>query len=206
MDEFSTEARVDFFPKRANERVDDATFDVAIEIPDVIEDHGAGEDFVFVFEEIGEEIKLSFGEGKRAVLARCFSGVEIDFQVVNSQERIDVGGDPEAGFDAGEEFGDFEWFGEIVVGAQVEALDDAIQLRFGGEDNNRNLWRSVFDLSEDGFPGDIGEAKIEDDEVGMETGDGGETSRATPRACHDEAFIFEEVNDEREQGLVVFDD
>ena len=83
----------------------------------------------------------------------------------------------DGGADAREELLGAEGLGEVVVGAGVEGLDLIALVAAGGDDKDGDL-RPFADAAEDGHAVHVGQAEVEDDEVGTVRGDHGVGHRA----------------------------
>ena len=59
MNELGLEVAVDLVAEAADEDVDDVGLGIEVIIPDVFEDHGLGDDFVLVAQEVFEEKKFA---------------------------------------------------------------------------------------------------------------------------------------------------
>jgi hypothetical protein len=75
-----------------------------------------------------------------------------------------------------------EGFGEVVVGAGVEGVDLGVFGVAGGEDDDRRGGPAAQGL-DDGDAVEIGQAEVEDDQVGWVTAGGAESGRAIGGRC-----------------------
>ena len=76
------------------------------------------------------------------------------------------------GSDAGDEFLHSERLGDVVVGAELQRLDDARLVGSAGKDDDRRLAAGGAPAAQEVVAGDVRQAEIEQDEVGV-AGDGG---------------------------------
>ena len=89
----------------------------------------------------------------------------------------DGAGVADGGADPGQQFVRAEGLGEVVVGAGVEGLDLIALVAAGGDDKDGDLG-PLADAAEDGHAVHVGQAEVEDDEVGTVRGDHGVGHRA----------------------------
>jgi len=138
VDELGLEVAVDFIAEPADEDVDDVGLGVEVVIPDVLEDHGFGDDLVLVAEEVFEEeeftgLEIDFGRA-----APDFAGEEVHFEIGEGEAGDDGGGAgaPDEGLEASEQFGEGEGLGEVIVAAALEAGNAVVERAFGAEDED----------------------------------------------------------------------
>jgi hypothetical protein len=131
VDELGLEVAVDFVAEAADEDVDDVGLGIEVIVPDVLEDHGFGDDLVLVAQEVLEEEKFAGLEIDFGRAAPDFAGEEVHFEIGEGEAGDDGGGAGAAdeGLQAGEQFGEGEGLGEVVVAAALEALDAVVEER-----------------------------------------------------------------------------
>jgi hypothetical protein len=112
----------------------------------------------------------------------------------------------EEGADAGEEFLEREGFDEVVVGAAVEAVDAVVDVAFGGEEEDGEVFSAFAEFAAEGEAVEAGHHDIQEDEVeGLGAGefDAGGAVDGCEGAV---AFGFEGFDEGDAHGGFVFDD
>jgi len=135
-------------------------------VPDVRVDFGAGDDAAGVTHEMFEEGVLL---GREADLARAAAGrmaAGIDDEVRDGElARKDVAAPPDECAKAREQLAEVEGFGEVVVGAGVQAGDPVLDGVARREHEDGRVDAFVSDLSADLEAIHFGEDDVEDDGV-----------------------------------------
>ena len=141
MDELRLEIAVDFIAEAADEDVDDVGLGIEMIIPDMFEDHGLGDDFVLVPQEVFQEEKFAGLEIDLGGAAPDFAGEEVHLEIGEGEVGDDGrgAGAADEGLEAGEEFREGEGFGEVIVAAALEAGDAVVERAFGAENEDGNF-------------------------------------------------------------------
>ena len=98
-----------------------------------------------------------------------------------------------------------EWFGEVVVGADLEPDDLVGHLVARGEHDDRDL-ALLADLLADGQPVRAGEHDVEDHQVGLDLAEAGDGLRAVPHALDLVALARQVEPRQLDDVLLVIDD
>jgi len=176
-----------------DEVVDGAGVGVFADVPDVFEDFLAGDDFAGAIDQVAEEV--GFHEGEMGGLGWCVRAFGCaDFEVFKADGAAGEGevGDwgksdgclglwrvglvalpvhaAEQGGEAGEEDGEVEGLGEVVVGAGGEAFDDVFGASAGGEEQDRGEVAGFAQGADDGEAVAAGEHDVEEDGGGLRVG------------------------------------
>ncbi len=106
--------------------------------------------------------------------------------------------------DSREQLGDTERLGDVVVGPEVEGLDFSGLQSPGRQDDHRHA-RPLTDALEDGDAVDIGQAEVQEDEVGKLGEDGAERRLSGLRFRDPVALVGEGSPQEPAHRGVVFD-
>ena len=137
--------------------------------PDALEEHAVGEDAVGVHDEGLEELVLGGGEVDGLAGASDLAALEVDGEVAGAEDGLGAGGGAggvaEGDADAGDELVHAEGLGEVVIGAEGEGLDLGGFGVSGGEDNDGG-GANLADAADDLDAVEVGEAKVEEDDVG----------------------------------------
>jgi len=112
---------------------------------------------------------------------------------------------PEPGTHSGEQLGETEGFGDVVVGTRVEADDDVDLVAAGRDDDDVQLRVAAAQLAAHVDAVDVGQPQVEQDEVGRRTGQA-EGIAAGLRPADGRAVPGERLYEGAADGLVVFDD
>jgi hypothetical protein len=135
----------------------------------VFDDHGARHLTTGVSHQVFEQRKFFGGELDPAAGAfgAVFHAIEVEVfdhedwlwrQVTAPQQRPD----------ASWEFAEREWLWKIVIGAGVETLDPVFDAAALGQDQHRQAWPFQPEMPQDGYPIQLGQVQIEDDQVIVE--------------------------------------
>ena len=126
------------------------------------------EDLAGVLQERGQQLVFDRREMNFHALHEHAAGGEVDLQVALLEDRrVAAGacGVADGDADAGQQLGRAEGLGEIVVGAVIEGGDFLRFLIAGGDDDDRR-GEPRAKLLENFLAVDVGEAEVEDHEVG----------------------------------------
>ena len=105
----------------------------------MVEDHAAGDDASGVAAKVFEEGELLLGELELGASAMCFAADQVELEIGDTQ----AGGlgligraTPEKGTQAGDDFGDGEGLGEVVVASALKAEDTLIDRTARGKNEH----------------------------------------------------------------------
>lgn len=173
MDEFFPVAFVDFAPKSCHLDVDDVvergeTFGL---FPDVVLEHFSRHDLALVTQQVFEDVDLAGGEGNLAFAAPCEAGPDVELEILAGERGRERGGATQERAAAGDEFGEGEWFGQVVVGAAFQAGDTVVDAGARGEHEDGNVAPFGTELSEQLKAAATGEHPVEHDEIEVAFGE-----------------------------------
>lgn len=190
------EVGAEFAAEAGDGGVDGAVGDVGVAGIHVVEEAFAGEDVCGVAHEGVEEGEFVAGEGEG-------DGVDFEAEAVGVEAEGAAGegeglgaGAAEDGEGAGDEFAVVEGFGDVVVGAGLQAADAVVLLAEGGEHDEGLGGVEGADAGEEFEAGDAGEAEIEENEIGGMPAVEGEAAGAVGGAVDGPAFFLEEEGDD----------
>ncbi len=112
---------------------------VEAHLPDVVEDHAAGDDAAGIAAEVLEEGKLLLGELQFGAAAVGFAPDEIELEVCDAKAggfRLVRRAAPEKRTQAGNDFCDSEGLGEVVIASALEAKNALVDGTARGEDEH----------------------------------------------------------------------
>jgi hypothetical protein len=112
---------------------------VKAHLPDVVEDHAAGDDASGIAAEVLEEGKLLLGELQFSAAAVRFAPDEIEFEVGDAKAggfRLVRRAAAEKGAQAGNDFCDSEGLGEVIIASALEAENALVDGTARGEDEH----------------------------------------------------------------------
>src|SRR5436190_9972761 len=132
---------VDFIAQAEDEHVDNIRLGIEAVVPDVLENHGFGDDAPGVAHQEFEEREFAGLEFDLLAGASHFAGEKVEGQVGNGQAgRFGrFGGATNRRLDAGEQLGKSERLDEIIIAAGLQAFDAIVDGGFGTEDEDGNL-------------------------------------------------------------------
>jgi len=148
--------------------VDDVGVGLNAHAPHLVEDHGARDDAASVAAQIFEEDELLLGELKDLAGTRGFAAQEIEFKILHAEAGCVVGGGAvalEQISQAGEQLGERERLGEIVVSALLEAADAIVDGAARGEDENRRTDAELAQPEDEGDAILVRQAEVDDEDV-----------------------------------------
>ena len=200
----------EFLAEPGDVDVDGAGGDEGLVAPDLGEEPFAGEDLAAVIDEAAEELHLFGGEVDGGAVAVDGGDGEIDGD--GAELEAGDGGEgflahaAEEGGDAGGEFVGVEGFGEVVVGAEVEALDAVGDLAAGGEHEDAAVEALLAHFLAEGEAVEAGEHDVEDEEVVAVVGGGAEAVGSGGGVGDVVALGGEEVGDDEGDIGFVFNE
>ena len=200
---------VDFVAQAMDVDVDDVGGGVDAHLPDVIEDHGAGDDAAGVAAEVFEESEFLLGELELDAGAAGFAADEVDFEIGDAEAggfRLAGGAAAEQSAKTSLEFGDGEGLGHVVVAAAFEAEDALVDGAARGEDEDGrgdSLGAEALDQLQ---AVDVGEGEVDDERV-VDAFEGEPLGFAAVGASVDaKAGFGERAGEKLANGGVIFDD
>src|SRR5581483_394442 len=201
-------ALVDFVTETVDEDVHHVGLGVEAVVPDVFEDHGFGDHAAGVAHEVFEEGELARLQFDLFAGAGDFAGEQIQLEIAD-REAVGlggVGGAADERLDAGEQFGEGEGFGEVIVAAGLEAFDAVVHGGLGAEDDHRHAEALLAQTLDEAEAVELGEHDVDDG--GVVLGGGGEDVGflAIGGAVDGEAALFEAVDHKRSDFGVILDD
>src|SRR5690348_13015726 len=137
--------------------------------PHLVEQLLAGDHQALVAHEVLEQLELALGEVDPPLPARDLVRVGVEHEVADAQRRH-AARRPAAQqrAHACQQLLALERLDEVVVSADVEALDAGLQRVARGEDQDRHLVAALAQAAGDVHAVEPGEAEVEDDQVGQE--------------------------------------
>src|SRR5919112_3116305 len=194
--------RVYLFPEVGDVDVDQVGRQGEVVIPHPREEEFAGEHAAMVSGHELEQVVLAGRQLYLPVGPPHLAGGGVDLQVSHAQDLIPLR-PPEQGSDAGQELLDVEWFGEVVVGAEVEAVDLVERGVAGGKHDNRYPATPLAHSLQHPDPVQRGEHYVEDDEGRRKRLCFFEAGDPVVGAPHVETEVLELGLDEAGDGTVV---
>src|SRR5204863_5135627 len=131
-------ALVDLAPEARDVHVDDVGLRVEVVVPDVLEQHRAGDDLAGMLHEVFEQPELARLQHDGLAGARHLVGEAVEREVADAVAGgLLLGGGPaHQRLDAGEQLGVGVRLGEVVVAAGAQALDAVVHLAQRREDED----------------------------------------------------------------------
>src|SRR5208282_6066364 len=136
------EVAIDLGAQARDVDVDDVGLRIEMIVPDVFEQHGAGDDLAGVLQEVFEQAEFARLQRDLLAGARHLVGKAVEREVAEPVHRLlrrALGAAARQRLDAGEQLGKGVGFGEIVVAAGAQALDAVVDLAERREDQRRRL-------------------------------------------------------------------
>lgn len=200
-DERLSATAVDLAAKAIDVDIDDVGVRLNAHAPDFLEDHGAGDDAASVAAEVFKEHELLRGELEGLAGAGGFAAEEVELEVLD----MEAGG--LAGLrgvaleqiaQAGEEFGEGEGLGEVIVAALFKAADAIVDGTACGEDEDGCANAGLAQAEDEVDAVHVRQAEVDDEDV-IGVG-GGEAFRgfAVRRHVHNVAGLSQSLT---EKGL-----
>jgi len=196
----------DLFAQVADVDVDDVAAGRRVHGVEGFPDVGAGDDLAGLEGEEFEEGVLARGEGDAFAPAGDAAGGCVDFEVFDLEEGVlhvvlaaDEGAD--AGFELCEDAG----FGDVVVGAGIEAADAVFGFILGGEDEDVGRDALGAEFAEKGEAVHVGKTEVEDDDFVLPGKCEAVAAGGVFGDIDGEARFFEDCGDKLLDGGVVLD-
>src|SRR5579883_2034506 len=167
MDEKAVGATIDRLAQAADVHVDQVALRIEVQVPDSLEQHGAGDHLSLAPHEELEQLLLAGGELDLPSAAGDLPGDQVELQVRDPQHRR-LGGAraaPQQRLDAREELGEREGLREIVVAARLEAADAVIDRAKRTQNQYRSGEARAPQLLDDGQTVDVRQHPVGDDQV-----------------------------------------
>ncbi len=184
--------------------VDDVRGDAGVVAPEFTRDLLAGVDAAGGAGEHAEQVELAWGEADLVVGEGAHPLVAFELE----EAHRDAGGAvamAELHADAGDELVRVEGFGDVVVGAHAEEADLLLGIVDGGEDEDGHVVRGA-DAAGDLVTAEVGQAEVDEDEVGGVLARLDEAAGAVVGLQGAEAGVLEGQLDEVGDVVVVLDD
>src|SRR5579872_31099 len=175
------------------------------QVPDVFYDHGARDLAAGVAHQVFEQGKFLGGEIDAA--AGAFGAVlhAVEFEIVDFENRFrGQMAAAQQGANSGGEFAEGKWFGEIIVGAGIEALHTVFDFAAQSQHQHRQAGTLKAQMAEHIYAIHAGEIEIEYDQVVLILGAHGARLFAIGGNIGGVVFGFEPLANEVRQGGVVF--
>jgi hypothetical protein len=192
--------------EEADKSVQGVLLDIFRALPYGVENGLAGGDAAFMAHKEFEQAKfggreMDFPSSAEDATLGDFQGQVADAQGMKSRlEDAAL-----EGADTGEEDGEGEWLGYIVVGSGVEAFDDVGDRVAGGEHQNRDVLLHVAEAAGDLNAIDAGEHDVEKDEVELGVVRQGERGKTVMREAYGVIVFFEPAAEHLGHAPFVFD-
>jgi len=198
---------IDLGAEPVDEDIDHIGLGIEAVVPDMFKDHGLGDGAPGVAHEVFEQGKLAGLEFDGIGSATDLAGEEIEGEISDGEAGRfgGAGGTTDEGLDAGEEFGEGEGLGQIIVATSLESADPVIDGGLGTQE-------------EDGDPIALGAEALDEleavktgqhdiDDGGVVGGGGGEIEGGTAVMADidGEPALTESVGDERSDLGIVLD-
>ena len=162
---------IDFCAEMADVNVDDVGEVFEAFVPDMLDDHGAGEDLADVGDHIFEQGVFFGGQFDPAAGAADTLGEAIDFEVGQAEDVSPFGGRAaQESFNADEELGECKRLGEVIVSAFFEEFDFIGGAVAGGQDEDGGVLGVGAEAAEEVEAADTWEHEVEDDKVVTRSG------------------------------------
>jgi hypothetical protein len=156
----------------AAQPVDVDVYDVGVGLnahaPDILEDHGAGDDAAGVAAKVLEEDELLGSELEELAGARSFAAEEVELKIKN----MEAGCLPRGGrvaaekiAQAGEEFSKREGLGEVVIAALFQAADAIVDGAASREDEDGSAHADLAKTKDEVNAVHVRKAEIDDEDV-----------------------------------------
>lgn len=188
---------VDLAAEALDVDIDKVGAGVVMVVPDVLAELGSVEDAAGRAHEAGQEGEFPGGERDVLGSAADFAGEEIEGKVGGGQEAgVVAGASSEDGVEAGDEFVGVEGLWQVVIGAEVQALDAFVEGSAGGEQEYGDGAAEFADLAEDAEAVAAGKHDVEDQGIERARGGEGEGVIAIVADVDDKAGGFERLADE----------
>jgi hypothetical protein len=131
-------AFIDFAAKAMNEDVDDISLRIETVVEDVLENHGLGDWPIGMAHQVLKQGEFARLEIDFFLAAMHFAFEEVHGEVADSQASGfgSLSCAANESLDAGEQFGERKWFGEVIVAAGLKPADSVIDSCLGAEDED----------------------------------------------------------------------
>ena len=207
MDEAALPVAFDFLAEQTDVDINHIAFRGGVEVVDVLPDVGPGDDFACVEGEIFEEGEFPAAEIDIFTAALDDSAGGVDLEIADAEDcRGGFVFPADHGADTGEEFGEDEWFDEIIIGAEFEAGDAILGRVLGGEEEDHGAGALFAKLTKDGEAIDFGQHDVEDDDIVPAVAGVPEGGLAIGGFVDGESGFAETLNEGFAKGLKIFDD
>src|ERR1051326_8311690 len=154
---------VDLAAKPPNVDVDDVGRRIEVQIPDVLQQHGARHDLAFTAHQVLEKLELSRQQFDIAVPPPGGARHQIELEVADPKHRLlhQGGAASRQRLDARHQLREGKWLDEIIVAAGAQAADPVIDLAERADDQDRRGDSFVAQILHDGEPVDVGKHAID---------------------------------------------
>ena len=159
---------VDFAPQPAHVHVDEIAARHEFVVPDLLEQHGAGEQLVFAAHHVFEQTKFPRQQLDGALAAPGRAPEEIEFQRTDAQDGILAFRRPaQQRLDTGDKLDDRERLGEIIVAARAQPAHPVVDRAERAEYQHGSAHAFLPHHFNDGEAVDPGKQAVDDHGVGF---------------------------------------
>jgi hypothetical protein len=207
LNELLAATSVDFVAQIVHVHIDDVRKCVKVLVPDMLGDHGSGEDAASVPHHIFKQGIFFEGQVDPLSSPDYFAGGRVEDEIIDLEYTGALGSSSaEEGPNPRKQFIDGEWFGEVVVRSRVEPLDPLVDLRLGGQNEDGGLDTGPANALENIEAGQRGQHEIDDDQVVARGERHLKAFRPVLAQIHGVALLFKRALDEAADFRFVFDD
>src|SRR5262249_18196373 len=132
-------AVVDLAPDATDIDVDDVGGGIEMQVPDMLQQHRAGDDAAFVADQIFEQLEFARQQRNLPAATAGAAADQVDREIANAQDGLlddSFAAAPER-LQARQQFDEGEWLDQIVVAAGAQAAHAVIDLAERGDDQER---------------------------------------------------------------------
>src|SRR5262245_3983743 len=144
--------------------IDDVGRGVEVQIPDVLQQHRAGDDLALVAHEVLEHLKFARQQLDLLPAARHRPRDQVELEIADAQHRLldDRAAAPGERFDPRQQFREGERLDEVVVAARAQAAHAIVDLAEGADDQSGREDALVAQPADDREPVDVRKHAIDD--------------------------------------------
>ena len=109
-------------------------------VPDIFQQHGAGDDMPGIAHEVFQQLELAGLQGNILAGARYGAGEQVNFKVDRLEfgfQRL-LGAAPAQAFNTGEKLGEGVGFRQVIIATGAKALHPLVHIAQGAENENRS--------------------------------------------------------------------
>jgi hypothetical protein len=158
---------IDLRPQAADMRLHDLGFRVEMELPDLLQEHCAGNDTTRISHHVFQQLEFARLKLDLPTRATDTARDQVHIKIPHAQRRLLLSQRRAAGesIQTRCKLGEGKWFCQVVVATSFQAFDAIVDAASGGEKENGSFVARAANRLDDGQPIQTGQHPVNDDDI-----------------------------------------